>query len=642
MSNKLDFFNHFYSNTGPLSKVLKNYQLRQGQVEMSSFVDDAVNTNQPAVIEAGTGIGKTIGYLLPLLRQNKKIIISTATKNLQDQMLQKDFPVLQKALGINFNVSLLKGRSNYLCHHRIYQNSDLFFSKNDAVAFSHIESTLNDYKAGDLNEVEDVKLSSNIIHAVTSNSDNCLFSDCKYSKECFVNKARRRAHQAEVVIVNHHLFFSDFFNENDEANSLLPESDVIVFDEAHNLLDLATLYSSKTFSTLKTNRILEELIALLKKSFVKLDPVTNHFNHYNLILSQLNESIKNENKRISLYKIKNKTNFKQSLSDLTDLLGLISEVISSNGLINRDIENSLNELKSLNSILAEIINPTNKKYAIWLERFNSSFSIHLTPVDIKGIFGDDSKKINSNFIFSSATITTNQDFEYFRELTGFKEIKTKIIDSPFDYRNNAVLHLPQNLPNPNDQEYSSALTDYIYPAIKLNGGRTLILTTSLRAIDEIEVRLNQIIKSNFDDLSILRQGSQPNQMLIDQFKQNNRSILIGSLAFWEGVDLIGDDLSLLIIDKLPFKSPDDPVIDARINLMEEKDFFKKTQIPMTSLLIKQGLGRLIRDFKDKGVAIIGDKRIKQKFYGKHILNSLPPYYLMDDYNGVLKFIESMK
>src|SRR5210317_2344588 len=308
MSDKVDFFDNFFAETGALSKAVENYQMRVGQVEMSKFIDEALHTNQSVAIEAGTGIGKTIGYLMPSIRQNKKIIISTATKNLQEQMLKKDFPILQKALGINFNVTLLKGRTNYLCHHRIQNNSNLFYSKKEVLAFNDIEHFFKSSKTGDISEIQDLELSGNVLHAVTSTSENCLFNECKYSKECFVNKARRRAHQAEVVIVNHHLFFSDFFNENDEANSLLPESDVIVFDEAHNLIDLATLYSSKTFSTLKTNRILEELIALLKKSFVKLDPVTNHFNHYNLILSQLNESIKNENKRISLYKIKNKPN----------------------------------------------------------------------------------------------------------------------------------------------------------------------------------------------------------------------------------------------------------------------------------------------------------------------------------------------
>ena len=266
MSDKVDFFDNFFSETGSLSKAVENYQIRAGQVEMAKFIDEALLTNQSVAIEAGTGIGKTIGYLMPLIRQNKKIIISTATKNLQEQMLKKDFPILQKALGINFNVTLLKGRANYLCHHRIQNNSNLFYSKKEVLAFNDIVHFFKSSKTGDISEIQDLELSGNLLHAVTSTSENCLFNECKFSKDCFVNRARRRAHQAEVIIVNHHLFFSDFFNDHDEANNLLPSSDVIVFDEAHNLIDLATLYSSKVFSSLKLNRVLDEFISHLKKS----------------------------------------------------------------------------------------------------------------------------------------------------------------------------------------------------------------------------------------------------------------------------------------------------------------------------------------------------------------------------------------
>ena len=314
MSDKVDFFDNFFAETGSLSKAVENYQMRVGQVAMSKFIDEVLHTNQSVAIEAGTGIGKTIGYLMPLIRQNKKIIISTATKNLQEQMLKKDFPILQKALGINFNVTLLKGRANYLCHHRIQNNSNLFYSKKEVLAFNDIEHFFKSSKTGDISEIQDLELSGNVLHAVTSTSENCLFNECKYSKDCFVNKARRRAHQAEVVIVNHHLFFSDFFNDNDEANNLLPSSDVIVFDEAHNLIDLATLYSSKVFSSLKLNRVLDEFISHLKKSVVSLDKFSNIFQQYNFLISQMMDYVKDENRRVSLHKL-NKLDLFREASD---------------------------------------------------------------------------------------------------------------------------------------------------------------------------------------------------------------------------------------------------------------------------------------------------------------------------------------
>ena len=641
MSDKVNFFDNFFAESGALSKAVENYQIRPGQVEMSKFIDEALHANQSVAIEAGTGIGKTIGYLMPLIRQNKKIIISTATKNLQEQMLKKDFPILQKALGINFNVTLLKGRSNYLCHHRIQNNPNLFYSKKEVLAFNDIEHFFKSSKTGDISEIHDLELSGNLLHTVTSTSENCLFTECKYTKDCFVNKARRRAHQAEVIIVNHHLFFSDFFNGNDEANSLLPSSDVIVFDEAHNLIYLATLYSSKVFSSLKLNRVLDEFIGHLKKSVVSLDKFSNIFQQYNFLISQMMNFVKDENRRVSLHKLIKLDLFKEASDKLGDLINNLVLSITSLGFINKDIDSCVNELKSLHSLLKEIAEPIQDKNALWLERFSQSFSIHITPIDVKGIFNDTSKLANSVLVFTSATITTNGTFDYFKELTGLSDIKTKIFESPFNYNKNAILHIPYDLPDPNAHDFFSSLVDYIYPAIKLNQGRTLILTTSLRGIDEIAECIASILKKDTNNLKILKQGLYPNHQLISQFRKSLNTVLIGSYSFWEGVDLIGDDLTLLVIDKLPFKSPDDPIVEAKISLLKDKNFFMKTQIPITTLMIKQGLGRLIRDYSDKGVAIIGDNRIKKKSYGKQILSSLPPFKIVTDYNEVLKFIEDM-
>ncbi|NCW62771.1 MAG: ATP-dependent DNA helicase, partial [Betaproteobacteria bacterium] len=292
-------------------------------------------------------------------------------------------------------------------------------------------------------------------------------------------------------------------------------------------------------------------------------------------------------------------------------------------------------------LLKNIINPSEKKNALWLEKFNNSISIHITPIDVKGIFSKTTASSDS-MVFTSATMTTNGNFDYFKDLTGLKDIETRVFESPFNYEKNAVLHIPMGLPNPNEKEFFSSLVDYVYPAIKLNKGRTLFLTTSLNGVEQVANQFEFINHRNVDPLNILRQGMLPNQLLIEEFKSNQNSVLIGSFSFWEGIDLIGDNLTLLIIDKLPFKSPDDPIVDAKINLLNEKDFFMKSQIPMTTLLMKQGMGRLIRNFSDKGVAILGDNRIQKKYYGKQILKSLPPFQLVEDYNQVLNFIEELR
>jgi len=640
MSDKSNFFDHFFNENGPLASYLSSYQKRDGQVQMAQFIDESVTLKKTVAIEAGTGIGKTLGYLLPLVRQNKKIIISTATKNLQEQLLDKDFPILQKALKLNFNVSILKGRSNYLCHHRINNHSKMFFSKSDASTFSDIEDILKKTNTGDVVELKK-NLSGNISHAVTSTSENCLFGDCKFNNDCFVNKARRRAHSAEVIIVNHHLFFSDFFNENDDANNLLPKSDVVVFDEAHNLIDLAMLYSSKIFSSLKLNRVLDDLINHLKHSVIGLENFSMIFNRYNFSMSQLLDLVKDEPQKISLYKLNQLNVFKDHLAEIMDNLEELNNAIKAPGFINKDIDASAKELNNFIELLKNIINPSEKKNALWLEKFNNSISIHITPIDVKGIFSKTTASSDS-MVFTSATMTTNGNFDYFKDLTGLKDIETRVFESPFNYEKNAVLHIPMGLPNPNEKEFFSSLVDYVYPAIKLNKGRTLFLTTSLNGVEQVANQFEFINHRNVDPLNILRQGMLPNQLLIEEFKSNQNSVLIGSFSFWEGIDLIGDNLTLLIIDKLPFKSPDDPIVDAKINLLNEKDFFMKSQIPMTTLLMKQGMGRLIRNFSDKGVAILGDNRIQKKYYGKQILKSLPPFQLVEDYNQVLNFIEELR
>ena len=441
--------------------------------------------------------------------------------------------------------------------------------------------------------------------------------------------------------MNHHLFFSDFFNENDDANNLLPKSDVIVFDEAHNLIDLAMLYSSKIFSSLKLNRVLDDLINHLKNSVIGLENFSMIFNRYNFSISQLLDLVKDEPQKISLYKLSQLTTFKDHLIEIMNNLEELINAIKEPGFINKDIDASIKELNNFIELLKNIINPSEKKNALWLEKFNSSISIHITPIDVKGIFSKTTASSDS-MVFTSATMTTNNNFDYFKDLTGLKDIETRVFESPFNYEKNALLHIPMGLPNPNEKDFFSSLVDYAYPALKLNKGRTLFLTTSLNGVEQVANQFEFINNRNVDTLNILRQGMLPNQLLIEEFKNSQNSVLIGSFSFWEGIDLIGDNLTLLIIDKLPFKSPDDPIVDAKINLLNEKDFFMKSQIPMTTLLMKQGMGRLIRNFSDKGVAILGDNRIQKKYYGKQILKSLPPFQLVEDYNQVLNFIEELR
>ena len=634
--NEINFYDTYYSSKGPLNNLIENYKTRIGQVEMSSFLDDIFRNNKSAIIEAGTGIGKTLGYLIPALRLNKKIIISTATKNLQNQLFKKDLQVAQKSLGINFTVQTLKGRANYICLHRFNQNQ-IFNGLNDQKNYHAVSRFLTKTKTGLLEEVPDYNASKEMTLSVTSTSENCLHSKCDFSNDCYINKARRKSNKAEVIIVNHHLFFSDFYRK-DESGNILPDADIIIFDEAHNLIDIAQQYVTKKFSSASLMNIVNELIQQLRKGLIQIDPLTQSFNSLNIDISSLSTMFKNFGK-ISLYKFEKREEFYEGVKSLQNsliqILNKTSDIKS-----NDDIEKILEQLEGF----AETLNDISKyrdslEYISWVEGYRQSFSINLSPIKVEGIFKKtQAENTFKSILFSSATLAVEDDFELFKQFAGIENIETKKINSPFDYEQNAILNIPQKLPIPSENDFYPRLVEYVYPLIQANFGKTLILTTSLRGLglirDELQVKINQ----NGEDLSLFVQGDQSSQQLIDKYLQSKNAILIGSLSFWEGLDFKGDHLRLLIIDKLPFETPDDPLIDARINLLKEKDFFNSYQLPKMLINLNQGLGRLIRDFDDKGAVVLCDKRVIQKPYGKKILRSISPFKLSDNYNDVFKYI----
>jgi ATP-dependent DNA helicase DinG len=488
-----------------------------------------------------------------------------------------------------------------------------------------------------LEDIPDYNASKEMTLSITSSSDNCLHSKCDFSNDCYINKARRKSNKAEVIIVNHHLFFSDFYRQ-DENNNILPDADIIIFDEAHNLIDIAQQYVTKKFSSASLMNIVNELIQQLRKSQIQIDPLTQSFNNLNIDLSSLTAMFKSFGK-ISLYKFEKREEFYEGVKGLQNSLSQILNKTSDIKL-NDDIKKILEQLEGFAETLNCISNYRDSlEFISWVEGYRQSFSINLSPIKVEDIFKKThSENTYKSILFSSATLAVEDDFELFKKFTGIENIETKKINSPFDYEQNAILNIPQKLPIPSENDFYPRLVEYVYPLIQANFGKTLILTTSLRGLglirDELQVKINQ----NGEGLSLFVQGDQSSQQLIDKYLQSKNAILIGSLSFWEGLDFKGDHLRLLIIDKLPFETPDDPLIDARINLLKEKDFFNSYQLPKMLINLNQGLGRLIRDFDDKGAVVLCDKRVIQKPYGKKILRSISPFKLSDNYNDVFKYI----
>ncbi|MEK9771226.1 MAG: ATP-dependent DNA helicase [Nitrosomonadales bacterium] len=634
--SEVKFFDSYYSSTGPLNGLIKNYNPRIGQMEMSTFLDDIFRSNKSAIIEAGTGIGKTLGYLIPALRLNKKIIISTATKNLQNQLFKKDLDIAQKSLGINFTVQSLKGRANYICLHRFNQNQ-LFDRLNDQKNYHSVSRFLTQTRSGLLEEVPDYNASIEMTLSITSTSDNCLHSKCDFSNDCFVNKARRKSNKAEVIIINHHLFFSDFYRK-DENNNILPDADIIIFDEAHNLIDIAQQYVTKRFSSAALMNLVNELIQQLRKNLIQIDPLTQSFNNLNMDLSSLSLMFKNLGK-ISLYKFKKRKEFYENINRIQNSLSQILKKIS-NFNLNDDLEKMVEQFENFIETLNYIFEYRDSfEFISWVDSYRQSFSINLSPIKVEDVFKKiQSENTHKSFLFLSATLAVENNFDLFKKFIGIENIETKKINSPFDYEQNAILNIPQNLPIPSEHDFYPRLVEYIYPLIQANYGKTLILTTSLRGLALVKDELQKKINQHREDLNLFVQGDQSSEQLIDKYLQTRNAILIGSLSFWEGLDFKGDQLRLLIIDKLPFETPDDPLIDARINLLKEKDFFSTYQLPRMLINLNQGLGRLIRDFDDKGAVILCDKRVSQKPYGKKILRSISPFKISDNYNDILEYI----
>lgn len=613
---------------------------RESQIQLAQEIGQAIKACDNYAAEAPTGIGKTFAYLVPAILSEKKIVISTGTKNLQDQLFFKDLPKVLKALKRPISVALLKGRQNYVCHYRIaYNLSSAFFqSKSVQTDLLKINNALPRFDTGDKTELTSVAEDSQAWQLATSTADNCLSKDCEYFKECFVKKARAKAQKADLVVINHHLFFADCALKDEGFGEILPDADVIIFDEAHQLPAVARNFFGDRFSTRQLKNILLELSDLaaehaaddktLLDLIVELDQSNQNFRE---IFEENNgryawAKLKEINK-ISLYlsdfveQLKKCSLYLQEIAERDDNFQLLSERLSQYQLFLSDLAGSQQNL--VNAIY-------------WLELFKSSLVINRTPLSVASSF-QSVLLPKSAYIYTSATLATSLGFQHFTEQLGLQQIKTNTFDSPFDYGQQTLLYLPRGMPDPNADDYIEQLTEKALPLIQAYQGRTFYLFTSFRALHKAEEILRQ-----HTELSLFVQGEMGKSELVQAFINSHQGVLLGTSSFWEGVDVKGDALSCVIIDKLPFESPFDPVVEARLKQLKQQgvDPFNYHQLPLAIIALKQGLGRLIRSQVDKGVLMIGDPRLSARKYGEAFIESLPAMPISRDLQVVLEFIKS--
>jgi ATP-dependent DNA helicase DinG len=624
-----------FSAGGPLAPSVGSFSPRRSQTEMAKSIAQAIADQKTLIAEAGTGTGKTFAYLVPAIMWGGKTIVSTGTKNLQDQLFLRDIPTVRAALRAPVSVALLKGRSNYVCHYhleRTLQNGRMT-SRDDVGYLREISRFIKMTNSGDKAELAKVPENALIWNLVTSTRDTCMGTECQYYQDCFVMKARREAQQADIVVVNHHLFFADVALKDTGVAELLPSANTIIFDEAHQLPDTATLFFGQTVST---SQVLELCRDVLAEGLAHARGGPDWAKVVTVVekaARDLRLAFPQDIMRLSLAQIMPSSDFFPALATLKDELKGMIDVLEDQAARAETIEQCRVRAVELAAALDAWKQDGKGKLVegdqavLWVEAFSSSLQMHKTPLSIAPIFTNQREGTPRSWIFTSATLAVKNDFKHFSNQMGLTGEAAHSWPSPFDYAQQGLLYVPTGLPEPNAFGYTDAVVDCALPVIEAAGGRTFFLCTTIRAVKHVAERLRDEFAKRGLDFPLFVQGERGRTELLDSFRNAGNAVLVGSQSFWEGVDVRGDALSLVIIDKLPFAPPDDPVLAARIDVMEKQGMngFMHHTLPEAIINLKQGAGRLIRDENDRGVLMICDPRLISKSYGKRVWQSLPPF-----------------
>jgi ATP-dependent DNA helicase DinG len=590
---------------------------------MATAIVDSLEEQCDLVVEAGTGTGKTFAYLVPALTSGKKVIISTGTKNLQDQLFNKDIPIVRQALNIPVTCALLKGRSNYLCLHRykLQKDNPDNLPPRSIKQLQDVESWLSRTTTGDIAEHVEIPEGDPVWPRITSTSDNCIGSECNDYQQCFVMQARREAQAADLVVINHHLLLSDMTLQDDGFGELLPAADLYVIDEAHQLSEIAGNFFGIGISTQQ----FIELATDIKKEYLEQineSPDINKLADRIIKVTRDWRLIFGEKSRRSPWRtISQNENVVKQVSDLQEELESMKVALEPLCERATEIENCFSRLVVLQSRLQQVTQPSTPEHVHWFEVHHRSVSLHLTPLNIAEAFQARKAAKQGCWVFTSATLSVSGGFDYFVNGLGLAEYNSLLLESPFNFRKQALLYTPVGLPDPNDEEYTFKVIDKAVEVLKESRGNAFFLFTSFRALNLARERLEKTL-----NYPLFVQGDSPRDVLLERFRQTPHAVLLGTNSFWEGVDVRGTALTCVIIDKLPFAAPNDPVFQARLDAIKEQGMnpFMHYQLPKAVIMLKQGVGRLIRDVNDFGVLMLCDPRLKTKSYGKTFLRSLPP------------------
>ena len=630
-----------FSADGPLARHSSSWRQRPQQLEMATRIAQAIRDSSTLVCEAGTGTGKTVAYLVPALLSGAKIIVSTGTKPLQDQLYHRDLPSVRDALGVPVTAALLKGRANYVCHHHLEHNlADGRLPDRESVVQLHkIARFAKVTHSGDRSELPDVPEDAWAWNLATSTREDCLGTTCSEYDRCFVMAARRKALAADVVIVNHHLFFADVMLRDEGLAELLPACNAVILDEAHQLPETATLFFGESISTaqlIDLTRDVKIAAATVAKDFAELSAQAAALE---FATRDLRLALPKEGARMTAKQLRERVHFGGCVAAVEGALAPLAATLESVAERDESLDNCARRAVEQLERLRRWRDDARDDLVRWAESFAQSLQLHATPLDIAPIFRRQLQGRPQAWIFTSATLAVSGNFSHYLEELGLEEAGTACWESPFDYRNNALLYLPKLLPDPNSREHTESVIRAAMPAIRASGGRAFLLFTTLRAMRYAHELLQQRLRDEGLEFPLMVQGEGSRSELLDRFRRLGNAVLVASSSFWEGVDVRGEALSLVVIDKLPFAPPGDPVLEARLDRLTRagRNAFMEYQLPQAAIALKQGAGRLIRDENDRGVLIICDPRLTTKPYGRRILASLPPMTLTREAADVTAF-----
>ena len=608
--------------SGPFSAKIEGFSARSQQQEMATKIEEMIQFNGTLVAESGTGTGKTYAYLVPAVAAGRKVVISTGTKYLQDQLYGRDIPTVVRIMGVSIDMALLKGRSNYLCLERL---DNLPQRSPQAARSLHEEireilTWKRQTKNGDIAEVETVNEDSRVWPEVTSNTDNCIGSECQFYDQCFVNKARKRAQMADVIVINHHLYFADYSLKQDGFGKLLPEADVWIFDEAHQLPDIASNFLGQSISLRQITELVKDSRAAdaIEKSGIRelskaLDAVDKAAKDTQMSLLNI------QGKYEWNHFIADKSVFLKRLTHLNTQLSNLLDCLSAASFAGENLGRCYERVTAISSLVERFSGLPSTDQVRWVEVNAKNFRINETPLNIGSAVQSVMSNKSCAKVFTSATLSIDGQFDHYLEQMGLIEVDVEKWDSPFNFQQQSMLYMPTSLPAPNHPDYAVKLVDEILPVVQASQGRAFLLFTSYQLMHSVR---QYFAGQGF---RLLMQGEASKQSLISEFVSVPRAILFATMSFWEGVDIQGEALSCVVIDKLPFESPNDPVLQARMKRIEEsgKNPFMSYSLPRAVISLRQGAGRLIRGHSDRGLLMLCDPRIQTARYGRVFVNSLP-------------------